>query len=146
MTVPVVRVGHGVAAEDDEHVALVGDAVHAVVVEVYRAEETLGDAVAGVVALVRHRQHHLDLWDRRYKQALHMDGAIGGGEGRHQLAAAVSGSGLAGDLEALPMGAVGADAERVGDADVTAPCLATGGRPAGDALRGRSQKNQQVCK
>ena len=140
--VPVLGVGQGVAPDHHEHVAAVGDAVHAIVVEVYLAIEPPGDVVAGVVALVRHGKHHLHLRELFHRQALHMDGAIGGGEGRHQVAAAVSG--VAGDLEALPTGAVGADAERVGNVDVAAPSLAAG-RPAGDDARvagGGSQKQQ----
>ncbi|KAB8112105.1 hypothetical protein EE612_050094 [Oryza sativa] len=140
--VPILCVGQGVAPDHNEHVAAVGDAVHAVVVEVYIAVEPPGAVVAGVVALVRHGKHHLHLRELFHRQALHMDAAVGGGEGRHQVAVAVSG--VAGDLEALPTGAVGADAERVGNVDVAAPSLAAG-RPAGDdalVAGGGSQKQQ----
>ncbi|KAB8111883.1 hypothetical protein EE612_049713, partial [Oryza sativa] len=57
--VPVLCPRHGVASQDDEHVALVGDAVHAVLVELYVAVEIPGDVAGGVVALVCHGQHHL---------------------------------------------------------------------------------------
>ena len=135
---PAHGVDEGVAAEDEELVVGVGDAVHVVLVEVYPAVQGLCGVAGGVVARPRHGQHHPDLRPRHHQQVQHPYNPGGGRQDRHGVVEA-------GDLKARAK-AAGADAERVGDVDSAAALLAVW--PHGEqALAGGRNKQgwQQEC-
>lgn len=94
-TRPAVCVHEGVAAEDEELVVGVGDAVNTGRIELYSAVRQADAITGGVVALPRHRQPHPRLRMRHHGQAEHLDPGVR--QHRREAAAAVLG---AADLEA----------------------------------------------
>jgi len=110
---PASGVDQGVAAQDVELVAGVGDAVHALPVEVEVAGRVAGEGSVGVEALPRHRQPHPGLRPRRHEQFQHLDCVVLAAAGRpsqHRHAGDARADAV--DLEARPE-AAGADAEWV---------------------------------
>jgi len=125
-------VAQGVAAEDDELVVGVGDAVHIVAVEVHVAIAGVVHLVGGVEALPRDGEHHAGL-RRLDGEEAHRDGPRGAGERRR------AGGVVADDLEAAPE-AAGADAERILDGYASAAAGAAQG-----ALGFRSNAGSHCC-
>jgi len=109
-------VAQGVAADDDELVVGVGDAVHVVAVEVHVSIAGVVHLVRGVEALPRDGQHHAGL-RRLDGEEAHRDGPRGAGERRRAVDV------VADDLEAVPE-AAGADAEGVLDGYASAAARA----------------------
>jgi hypothetical protein len=103
-------VAQGVAADNDHLVVGIGDAVHAVLVELHVAAAPGVHLVGGVVALPRHGEHHACL-RRRDGQLVEWHVARGVGKQRRAC--------LTADLEALA-GAAWTDAERVFDGQAAA--------------------------
>jgi hypothetical protein len=123
-------VAQGVAADDDDLVPDVGDAVHAGLVELHVAVVDVIHLVRGVVALPGDGQHH-----ERLRRA---DGEVAQrdrprGAEKHRRAA------VADDLETRAV-AAGADAERVSDGSAAAAVLA-----AWESLESCSASHDREC-
>ena len=129
-----LSVADGVAAEHDQHVVGVGDAVHSAAVHLRLRAAPVGvcpGRLRGVVALPPHGEHHLRL-GRLDGQARHLDRRAGEHRDRAGAAAVADTR----ELEAVA-GASGPDAERVGDVHAAAALLAPRfHRRARDALHG----------